>query len=205
MSNINKTNILLLTVASAALFGCKDVEDPHGHHHHDHELMTAVVLDFTSADEQLSFKWSDDHSEGTTIDDVVLTNDHTYELALSFLNEEEDPVEDITIEIQDEAEEHQVFFTGDGVVGPATGDNPEALVEHSYLDEDADGAPLGLENQFVTLLQGTSEFTLTLRHMPLENGNSIKSLDEAGKVASDGFDAIGGANDVQITFNLIVE
>ena len=50
--------------------------------------MTAVVLDFTSADEQLSFKWSDDHSEGTTIDDVVLTNEHTYGLSVSFLNEE---------------------------------------------------------------------------------------------------------------------
>ncbi|MBM75331.1 MAG: hypothetical protein CMK59_08010 [Proteobacteria bacterium] len=200
-----KINSAVLCLSLISLVGCDDVDDPHAHHHHDHELITAVVLDFNSADEQLSFKWSDDHSEGVTIDDVVLSSDQTYDLSVSFLNEEEDPVEDVTLEIEDEADEHQVFFTGEGVFGPSTGDNPNALIEQSYSDQDSNGSPLGLENEVLTLTQGTSELIVTLRHMPFESGNSIKSSDEAGKVASGGFEAIGGANDVQVTFSLTVE
>ena len=44
-----------------------------------------------------------------------------------------------------------------------------------------------------------------MRHMPLESGASIKTEGAAGDVASGGFAAIGGDNDIQVTFNIAVE
>ena len=127
-------------------------------------------------------------------------------LAMAQVHHElEDPAEDITPEIEDEGDEHQVFFTGSAVQGPATGPNPAAVVEHAYADTDADGLPLGLDNTLTTLGVGAGELVLTLRHLPLENDQPVKVAGMAEDVAEGGFGAIGGDNDVQITFNLEVE
>ena len=194
-----------------ALPACSDVEkdgDEHGHHDHDHEVMTAVVLTFTSQadDSELEFSWSDaDNSASPVIDDIVLQDASDYTLSLSFLNELEDPIEDVTPEIADEDDEHQIFITGSAVDGPATESNADAVVGHAYADEDVNGLPIGLDNDITTLGTGSGEFTVTLRHMPLESGNSIKTEGAAGDVASGGFAAIGGDNDVQVTFDISVE
>jgi len=198
-------SLALLLVAS----GCADVEnDGHDHDHdHDHEVMTAVVLNFTAGDgTELEFTWSDaEDSASPVIEDIVLQDAEDYTLSVSFLNELEDPIEDVTPEIADEDDEHQVFFTGSAVDGPATTSNPDALIGHSYADEDVNGLPIGLDNDIMTLGTGSGELTVTLRHMPLENGNSIKTESAASDVASGGFSAIGGDNDVQVTFPISVE
>ena len=207
MKNLTRITPVLMLALSA----CSDVEkDPteDGHDHHDHEVMTAVVLTFTSTtdDSELEFTWSDaESSANPTIDDIVLQDAHDYTLSLSFLNELEDPIEDVTPEIADEDDEHQVFFTGSAVDGPATESNADAVIEHAYADEDVNGLPIGLDNDIITLQPESGELTVTLRHMPLESGNSIKTDDAAGDVASGGFSAIGGDNDVQVTFSLTVE
>lgn len=197
---------LLLLVLPACSDVDKDGDDHDGHHHHDHEVMSTVVLTFTpDTGEALSFSWSEVTGE-PVIDDIVLDNETDYSLSLEFLNEFEDPFDDITPEIADEDDEHQVFITGSAVTGPATEDNPDALVEHSYADEDVNGLPVGLDNDISTLKTGDEgEFMVTLRHMPLQSGNPIKTESSAADVASGGFSAIGGDNDVQITFSLTVQ
>lgn len=200
------TPLLLL-----ALPACSDVENDateDGHHHHDHEVMTAVVLTFTSTtdDSELTFTWSDAEDDANpTIDDIVLQDASDYSLSVEFLNELETPTENITPEIADEDDEHQLFFTGSAIDGPATESNADAVVEHAYADQDVNGLPIGLDNDIITLGAGSGEFTVTLRHMPLESGSSIKTESAAGDVASGGFSAIGGDNDVQITFPISVE
>ncbi|MAY80043.1 MAG: hypothetical protein CL930_07170 [Deltaproteobacteria bacterium] len=197
------TPLLLLSLSA-----CSDVEkEEDDHHHHDHEVMTAVVLHFTADDgTELEFTWSDaDNDADPVIDDIVLQDASDYTLSLSFLNELEDPIEDVTPEIADEDDEHQVFITGSAVDGPATESNADALVGHAYADEDVNGLPIGLDNDITTLGTGSGEFTVTLRHMPLQSGNSIKTESAAGDVASGGFSAIGGDNDVQVTFDISVE
>ncbi len=190
-----------------ALPACSDVEKDggeDGHHHHDHEVMTTVVLNFTPDEgDPLAFTWSEVSGE-PVIDDIILQDGTAYSLSLEFLNEFEDPAEDVTPEIADEDDEHQIFITGSAVDGPATGDNPDAVVEHAYADEDVNGLPIGLDNDITTIEPGSGDFTVTLRHMPLQDGNSIKTSSAAADVASDGFSAIGGDNDVQITFSLTV-
>ena len=98
-----------------------------------------------------------------------------------------------------------MFLTGSGVEGPATGTNASAVVAHEYADSDADGLPIGLDNTIATLGIGAGELTLTLRHLPEENGEPVKVDGMADDVAANGFGAIGGDNDVQVTFNIDVQ
>lgn len=181
-----------------ALFGCSDVKDAHDHDH-DHELITTVLLDFqeeTSGD-IITAAWTDVELSGSpTADDIVLSIDQRYRVSVSFLNELEQPVEDITPEIDDESDEHQIFFTGDPM---------GRLVEHSYLDSDANGLPIGLDNDFLPLDIGDGVLTLTLRHLPPESEQVIKveGLNEIAQ--TDGLSALPGASDVEVDFLLFVE
>ena len=198
------------------LGACSDVEDHDHDHDHNHGLTTAVVLTFTPSGggDVLEVVWSDPEGDGNpSIDDIVLPdasdhNDHhaqDYTLALTVLNELEEPIEDVTVEIEEESDVHQFFFTGSGVEGPATGDNPSALISQTYADADENGLPVGLLNDISTLALGSAELTVTLRHMPPEGGEDIKIDGLADDVAEEGFAAIGGDNDIQVTFPLTVE
>ena len=204
MNQFVQSSILLLTLAA-----CSDVEgDGHGHHHHEHEVITSVGLTFVSQDDgsEVTFTWADPEDDGDpVIDDIVLTNGVDYDVAVTFSNDLEDPPEDVTPEIADEADEHQIFFTGSAVDGPATSANDDAIVEHTYADADAGGLPIGLDNAIATLATGSGELKVTMRHMPPENGEPVKTAGMAEAVASGGFGAIGGANDIAITFDITVQ
>ena len=202
----------LFPLALAFLAGCSDVEDDHDHDHdhdHEHEVITTVELTFTPTNggEDLVFTWADPEDDGNpVIDDIVLQSATTdYQLSIAFLNELEEPFEDVTEEIAMEADEHQVFLTGTGVEGPATGTNDDALISHLYADSDDDGLPVGLLNDIRTLKTGTGELELALRHLPYENNAPVKTEGMAEDVASGGLGAIAGANDVSVTFNIEVE
>jgi hypothetical protein len=185
---------------------CKDVEGDD--HDHENEVITTVALAFTPAGggSELVFEWADPENDGSpVIDDIVLSDAEDYGMTVSFLNELEDPAEDITAEVSDESDQHQVFLTGTAVEGPATGVNATAVVEHAYADTDPNGLPVGLDNDITTRAVGTGELTVTLRHMPPENDQAVKVAGAAEDVAEGGFTAIGGDNDVQVTFTLSVE
>lgn len=192
------------------LFGvsCSDVEEDGHDHDHENEVITTVALEFapTSGGSVLVFEWADPEDDGSpVIDEIVLSDAEDYSLTVSFLNELEDPAEDITPEVSDESDEHQVFFTGTGVESPATGTNAGAVVVHAYADTDANGNPVGLDNDITTRGVGSGDLTVTLRHMPPENDQPVKTDTSAEDVAAGGFTAIGGDNDVQVTFTLTVE
>jgi hypothetical protein len=199
-------NLLPSLIVALLVTGCTDVEHDHDHDH-DHEVLTTVILNFTddAAGTTESFEWADPEDDGDpVIDAILLTDGSSYTLDVELWNELEDPAEDVTSEIGDEADEHQFFFTGSAVQGPATGTNDEAIVEHSYDDDDG-VLPLGLENSVTTLGMGSGEFVVTLRHLPEENGAAVKVAGLAEDVAAGGFGSIGGANDIQVTFDLTVQ
>ena len=179
------------------LFACNDVEKHDHHHHHEHELMTTINLSFQSDSGEETFTWADVEQSGEpTIDNITLSADTSYTLSISILNELEDPAENVTEEIQDEADEHQFFFLGSAMDG---------LITHSYNDEDANGDPLGLENTITTVSVGEGELNLVLRHMPPENDTPTKVSGLAEQVATEGFTNVGGGNDFDITFPFVVE
>ena len=183
--------------------GCADVEKPHDDHDHDHEheVMTTVELLFTDSEgaESISL-WADPENDGDPQIDDVLLSEGAYTLALRFLNEMEAEPEDVTIEINDEAEEHQVFFTGSA---PLANDE-NGILDISYGDVDENGLPVGLLND-LTASAGTAELTVTLRHMPPESGTPVKVEGLEDEVYANGFDNIPGANDISVTFPVTVE
>jgi hypothetical protein len=209
---MSRTTPLLLL----ALAACSDVKETDDHDHGHEDLFTTVELAFTPVDggDALVFSWSDPEVDGDPIvDPVVLPDgadhDHhhaeAYTLDVRFLNAAEEPAHDITPEIADEADQHQIFLTGSAVDGPATADNSDAVLEHAYDDADSNGLPIGLTNTITTLALGSGELLVTLRHMPPEDGQAVKTADAAETVAAGGFAAIGGDNDVQVAFAITVE
>ena len=185
------------------------VDDDDDDEHGDHLFMiTTVTLRFEprGGGDTIYANWADPENDGSpVIDDITLRVGEDYDLEVGFLNESEDPAEDVGPEIRDGQDEHQIFVTGPAVRGPATDSAADAIVEHAYADEDMNGLPLGLQNTITTLSTGSGEMEITLRHLPDEDGNSIKFADLAQEVAEDGFSAIGGANRVQVTFALEVQ
>lgn len=189
------------------VIACGDVENPR--HDNENEVITTVVLTFTPSGGGTpvvaTFNDPDgDGGDAPSVEAIALDPSTTYATTVTFLNALEDPAEDITEEIAAEPEEHQVFFTGSAVRGPATGDNPAAVLEHAYDDADANGDPIGLTNTVHTIASGTGELTLTLRHLPAVNGTPVKTAELAATVASDGIGALPGDSDAQVTFAVAV-
>ncbi|MFT6234184.1 MAG: hypothetical protein ACJAZO_004706 [Myxococcota bacterium] len=203
---------------------CSDVETPDGCHDHDgelhcdenHGLATTLILNFTpvGGGDTLTFQWADPDNDGNPeVDPILLpdASDHDhhdaqeYTLDVEVWNELEDPAENVTLEIADLSDSHQFFFTGRAVEGPATADNSNAIIQHSYADEDENGLPIGLSNTITTLDWGTADLTVTLRHMPAENGEAVKTAGLADEVADNGFGGIGGGNDIEVSFTVEVE
>ncbi len=169
------------------------------------ELITRVELTFTPAGggTAQTFRFDDDDGDGgfPGMSDPITLTAGMYELAVAFQNALEDPPEDITLEVRDEAIEHQVFFTGSSVIGPATA-NTVGPLTHSYADTDDNGLPIGLTSTIVAST-GSGDLIVTLRHMPPEEPPE-KSADSAANVATGGFSAIGGSSDAQVTFSVAV-
>ncbi|MED5372070.1 MAG: hypothetical protein VX899_13715 [Myxococcota bacterium] len=213
-----KTLKRLAPLTLLALFGaaCSDVEDHDDGHGHDHGQITTMVLNFTPTDggETLSFTWADPEADGSPVaDDILLPDgsdhDHhdaqSYTLDIVLYNELEDPMEDVTPEIEELPDEHQFFFTGSAVESDATGANADAIISHEYGDQDPEGLPIGLTNSVDTLAWGSGELIVTLRHMAYEEDAPTKTEGLAEDVAAGGFASIPGDNDIQATFNIEVE
>ena len=187
-----------------------DDHDHHDHDGHDHdpnEVMTTVKLTFTAGD-GTSFvaSWADPENDGSpVIDAITLTIGETYTVSMEVLNELEEPAEDVTPEIRDEMDEHQVFFTGSAIQGPAHTDNTGAPISHTYDDTDNSGFPIGLTNTFVASNTGDGVMSVLLRHMPPVNGNPVKTGDLAGVMDASGATALPGSTDINVDFNVTVE
>ncbi len=187
-------------------------------HDHDHdgneetEVITTVTLTFTSeGGETVTASFQDLDGDGGasgTSEPITLAADTTYTMTLEFVNELEDPAEDITAEIEEEAEEHFVLVYGD-VDGPASaGGN---LLAHAYADVESDYAenavgddlPVGLSNTITTNAAGMGELSVMLRHLPQINDEPQKTAD-LPMVFQGGSD-IAGDVDVDVTFDVTVE
>lgn len=182
-------------------------------HDHDSEIISTVELTFTPASggDAVVAAFMDPDGDGGmsgSADPLALALDTTYTLEIRFLNELADPTVDITEEIEDEAEDHLILISGDGVDGPASNAGA-ALVTHAYADLESDygsndvgdDLPVGLVNEIVTgTSAGDGELRVMLRHLPQLNETAQK---DAGlpEAFADG-DALPGDVDVDVVFDL---
>ena len=197
--------VICILFASTLVMACGHDDGPISGN--ETEVITTVVLSFTpdSGGAPVVAVFDDpdgDGGEPPTIDALDL-GVGTYALAVRFENGLEDPPEDITAEVSDESHEHQVFFTGSSVDGPAS-DNPGAPLSQTYDDQDVNGLPIGLANTMIASI-GSGELVVTLRHLPPIGGASIKTAETSSDVREVGFSGIGGSSDAQVSFVVTVQ
>jgi hypothetical protein len=96
------------------------------------------------------------------------------------------PVDDITVEIKEEGDEHQLFFQ-----------TPQTIGAFTYADADINGKPIGLAFILKTgTAAATGNIVVTLRHEPLKSADGVA----AGSITN-----AGGATDAQITYPIQVK
>jgi hypothetical protein len=197
-------SLLTCVTLSVAAGGCGE-DSPSGGN--ENEVITTVTLTFapSGGGSPVVASVNDPDGDGgnpPTVQPVMLAAG-MFDLSVKFENRLENPPEDITKEVQDEGDAHQVFFTGTAVNGPASNQAGAPLVQ-SYADTDAKGLPIGLANK-VTAAAGTGMLMVTLRHMPPVNNMAVKSAAVPETVRNSGFSAIGGSTDAQVTFPVTVQ
>lgn len=204
----------LLGLVSVLALGCTTDDGEGGGD--ESEVITTVRLTFTppGGGASVTAAFADPDGDGGmsgSSDPIVLARGTTYDLSLEFLDELQDPAQDITGEIEREAEAHQVFITGSAVEGPATASDPIAPILQVYADlesnyganEVGDDLPVGLSNTITARTAGTGVLTITLRHMPELNGEPQKIAGLAGMLAAG--DPLPGQVDVAVDFELTVQ
>ena len=206
-----------VALAFAALTACADPSDDAADTDgggEETEVITTVTLAFTPATGAAvtaSFRDPDgDGGMSGTTDPITLAAGIEYAMTVAFRNELANPPEDITTEVQEEAEDHQVFVLGAAVTGPAMAMTPSAVLEHAYADAESDyttntgdDLPVGLANTITTLGAGAGELEIMLRHMPELNGAPQKVGGLAEALA--GGEALPGEVDAKVTFDVMVE
>ena len=178
-------NISFYALLSIAMIGCSD-DDTAPEVINDEELITTVILTLTQeSGDQVVLTTVDLDGDGP--DEPVTTvvgnfaENTQYTGAVQFLNETEDPAEDITEEVIEEADEHQVFYTVSEGLNITT----------TYQDFDSNDNPLGVNITLETGEASSGSLTVTLRHEPVK--------------PNDGLDSAGGETDIATSFDVTIE
>ena len=143
-------------LATTVLFSaCKKSNDGESN---DEELITTVQLTFTPAGggASLNFFYRDADGPGgeaPTRDEIKLAASTTYNVSIQLMNESATPVENITPEIVEEAEAHRFYYTASA-----------ANLTISNLNNDANGAPVGLTSTWTTTTAAAGTVGVVLRH-----------------------------------------
>jgi hypothetical protein len=135
----------------------------------DGEVITTVKLNFTqSSDTTQKFTATFKDADGTggaaptIFDEIVLKPNTQYRVQMELLNETNaaSPV-NIGTEIENEATDHQFFFTPAG-----------ALVQFTYNDTDTKGNPVGLRTFWQAGSASTGTVKIVLKHQPNQKPNA---------------------------------
>jgi len=178
-------NISFYALLSIAMIGCSD-DDSAPEVINDEELITTVILTLTpDSGDQVVLTTID--LDGVGPDEPVTTvvgnfSENTiYDGTVAFLDESGEEVEDITQEVIEEADEHQVFYT-----------ISEGLnIQTTYEDQDTQGNHLGVQITLSTGAASEGSLTVTLRHEPVK--------------PNDGLESAGGETDITTSFDVTIE
>lgn len=188
-------NIVFLLLAVVIFVGCKkDEPDPPittPPPVNEEEVITSAVLTFTNQANSEVVVWSVSDPDGDggnapTFSISPLDANAVYNMDIEFFNETVSPVENITEEVEEEGNEHQIFYQVSSSFN----------ITLVYDDVDINGQPVGLKCVVTTGDAGNGDLTVTLIHEP--------EKDAAGVSAGDISNA-GGETDFEITFNGVIQ
>ena len=186
MKNFRNYTLIALTAISLAACSSDDDGDT-PEIINEEEVITTLNLTLQSGAETIVLTSQDLDGDGPNAPTITVSGNldvsTVYNGTVEFLNETESPAEDITEEVEEEADEHQVFYTPSAGVDAAI----------AYGNFDSDNNPLGTVVTLTTgATAGTGTLTVTLRHEPTKPNDG--TLSDAG-----------GETDIQVTFPVTVE
>lgn len=177
--------VLLLTLTNTSC----DSDDDTPVIVNEEEVITTLIVNLTpeGGGSTLQFQSQDLDGDGpdapvVTTPDQSLVANTAYTGSVLILNETEDPADNITLEVAEEDDEHQFFYTTGGGL---------SFAGFNYLDFDENGNPVGIDFNFTTGDAATGTLTVTLLH-------------ELAK-PNDGLASAGGDTDIAVTFPVTVE
>jgi hypothetical protein len=125
------------------------------------EVITTMTLTFTDAggvQPTVTATFRDPDGDGglgaDIFDTIRLQNNTTYNCAITLLNETVSPIEDVTLEISDEDDEHLFCFTPSGANVTVTRTDTDGVLE------------VGLLSQWVTTTASNGTTSVILKHQP---------------------------------------
>jgi len=189
-NSIMKTTIKTLAILSvlAVFTACSD-DDDSPEVILEEELITTMELTLTNmADPSnvVTFSSVDLDADGPNVPVVTVTGNlmanSNYTGDISFLNEAESPAEDVTLEIRELEDEHEVFYVS----------SIADFLSSKNGDLDGNGYPVGLETTFETGAAATGTLQVVLRHEPLKPNDG--TLADAG-----------GSTDIEVTFDVTIQ
>jgi hypothetical protein len=178
MSLFKKTSLWALLIISLATTSCTNNDDEVPEEENDLEVITDVTLVFTNVENNqdvVRAQAQDPDGIGVEALEILgpihLDGNKTYTLTLEIMNNLEDPGESITEEIEEEDQEHQLFFgfSNDAFSDPMGDGNMDNTADQiNYNDTDANGNPVGLSTNWSTEESQVSSgtFTVRLQHQP---------------------------------------
>ncbi|HAB90582.1 MAG TPA: type 1 periplasmic binding fold superfamily protein [Bacteroidetes bacterium] len=175
--------LFTIVAMTMSISSCSEDDTPLPAVNEEEVITTLNVFLTDTAGNTITFSFVDldgDGGNAPTITGGTLMTGMTYSGSMTLLNESETPAEDITIEIQEEDEEHQFFFSSNDAT-------------FAYTDQDSLGNPVGLTFDMATgsMSNPSAAMTVVLRHEP----------DKAGVGVSDGdITNAGGETDIEVTF-----
>ncbi|MCU0444100.1 MAG: hypothetical protein MUE85_04225 [Microscillaceae bacterium] len=168
-------------LAGLVIFGACKKDDPEPVN--EQEKITRVTLTFTpqGGGATVVWSWQDPDGDGTgTFTTPALAASRTYSVSITMLNELANPDEDITEEVEEEAEEHQLFYVVTG-----------ANLTFAYNDEDDNDKPIGLLTTATTGAASTGTVRVILKH-------------EGTKNTTIGTPSTDGEDDFNLVFNATI-
>ncbi|MDX5421549.1 MAG: hypothetical protein LPK14_04795 [Hymenobacteraceae bacterium] len=173
--------IFLIGSLVATTTACSDDDDPEPIE--EQELITTVRIELVPEEgkgQPASATFRDLDGEGgndATIETLNLAPNTVYTATLTFLDESKTPAEDITEEVEEEGDEHEIFYQ---VLNTITGENLQNNLTVTNRDTDSNGLPLGLQATITTTNSSSGTLRITLKHQPggLKTSNSNITVGE---------------------------
>jgi len=178
--SMKKFLILLMTIG--LITSCSDDDNPDPVNEEEVITTLRLTLSPTGNGTDVVFLSRDADGDGPNAPEIsvtgVIVESTEYSGTIEFLNELESPAENITEEVEEEADEHQVFYSFNGNAGSTI----------TYNDADENGNPLGVMTTFNSGVASTANsLTIVLKHEPTKPNDGTAN------------DA-GGETDVEATF-----
>ncbi len=197
--NTNKF-LSMIAIAGLVLTSCSSDDDSTVVN--PEEVITTMTVNLVSDSDTVTLSFFDeDGADGPTAPVPTvsgsLSANTTYNGSITILNETEDPIEDITEEVRDEADEHQFFFISENVGITTAYTDRECDYDDEAGCDNGNTNPVGLTFTLSTSdTTGDGTLRFVLRHEPNKEAEGVAE----GNIANAGGDA-----DIDYTFNISVQ